>query len=158
MSGADTFPRGSGATSFGVMRPPHAEPVHRRMNALLLLDDGWARNGWPRFCSFDAGQSANIAVCICVGRRRGRVAELRGCRAIARCRTAGRAGRGTGRPPLYDGESGVRVRGAKLRRDLHRARHGQGAEAAWLRHKMPKKVPRRRTKTRSASRGGCLGR
>jgi hypothetical protein len=38
---SDSLFRGQGAFP-SADAPPYPEPVHRRMNALLLLDDGWA--------------------------------------------------------------------------------------------------------------------
>jgi transposase len=116
-----------------MMRRQTPSPVHRRMNALLLLDDGLSAEQVAKVLFIDAETV----------REHLRLYRSTGVTGIERLKYEGaepalneeqRAALGAELDSrLYMTAKAVRLRAADLQRGLHAARHGQGAEAAGIR-------------------------
>ena len=116
------------------MRQHLPSPVHRRMNALLLLDDGWAAERVAEALFIDAETlREHRRLYRTEGATGHREAALRRQRAGPGGGATHGVGSRTGRSALYDGEGDLRLCGPDVPGRLHPARDGQAAETAGVR-------------------------
>ena len=127
MSGA-ILPSEDRAHFLRLMRHHTPSPVHRRMNALLLLDDGRAAERVPAVMFIDAETVRELR----------RLYQVAGVAGIEQLKFEGSdpalsaAGSGTERRAVRVSKGNMCLRAAQLRRELYSARDGQAAEAAGL--------------------------